>query len=229
MTPRKPRRASLRRNSPQNGSASEGADVETQHLAPAVAVDADGDHHGDRDDAAAAADFQVGGVEPNIGPVAFDGTAEEGFDLLVEFLAQPADLALGDAVHTQGAHEVVDRAGRDAVDVGLLDDRRDRLLGQPAWLEKAREVAAFAQLGDAQLHRAGPCLPIAVAIAVALSQAVRRALARRRAGAAFNVQLHQPLGRKADHPAQEIRVGGLLQKRLKGHSLVGHRRAPRLR
>src|SRR5208283_3836247 len=31
-------------------------------------------------------------------------------------------------------------------------------------------------------------------------------------------------GRKADHPAQEIRVGGLLQKVLKGHSFVGHRR-----
>src|SRR5271165_4570725 len=46
----------------------------------------------------------------------------------------------------------------------------------------------------------------------------------RRAGAAFNVQLHQPLGRKADHAAQEIRVGGLLQKVLKGHSFVGHRR-----
>src|SRR5271166_6459704 len=31
-------------------------------------------------------------------------------------------------------------------------------------------------------------------------------------------------GRKADHAAQEIRVGGLLQKILKGHSFVGHRR-----
>ena len=30
------------------------------------------------------------------------------------------------------------------------------------------------------------------------------------------------MGGEADHLAQEIRVGGLLQQRLKGHSLVGH-------
>src|SRR5208283_1240755 len=127
--------------------------------------------------------------EPDVGPVALDRAAEEGFDLVVDLLAQPADLALGDAVHAHGAHEVVDRAGRDALDVGLLHDRRDGLLPQPARLEKAGEVAARAQLRDAQLDRAGPRLPIAVAIAVALSQAVRRALAMRRTGAAFNVQL----------------------------------------
>ena len=51
----------------------------------------------------------------------------------------------------------------------------------------------------------------------------------RRSRAALNIQLHQPLGREADHPAQKVRVRGLLQKRLKGHSLVGHRRVPRLR
>ena len=79
---------------------------------------------------------------------------------------------------------------RVAMNVGLLHDRRDGLLGQPARLEKAREVAALAQLRDAQLNRASPRLPIAVAIAVSLSQAVRRALAMRRTGAAFNVQLH---------------------------------------
>jgi hypothetical protein len=102
-------------------------------------------------------------------------------------------------------------------------------LGQPARIEKAREVAALAQLGDAKLHRSRPRLPVAVAVAVALSEAARGAIAMRRAGAAFNVQLHQPPGRKADHPAQKVRVLGLLQKRLKRHSLVGHRRVPRLR
>src|SRR5208283_2430414 len=61
---------------------------------------------------------------------------------------------------------------RVAMNVGLLHDRRDGLLGQPARLEKAREVAALAQLRDAQLNRASP----------------------------------------------------LLQKVLKGHSFVGHRR-----
>src|SRR5580658_4517343 len=115
------------------------------------------------------------------------------------------------------------------MNVGLLHDRRDGLLGQPARLEKARKVAALAQLGDAKLHRAGPRLPVALAVAVALRKAIGRALAMRRSRAAFDVQLHQPLGRKADHPAQKVRVRGLLQKRLKRHSFVGHRRVPRLR
>src|SRR5580658_4390110 len=115
------------------------------------------------------------------------------------------------------------------MNVGLLHDRRDGLLGQPARLEKARKVAALAQLGDAKLHRAGPRLPVALAVAVALRKAIGRALAMRRSRAAFDVQLHQPLGRKADHSAQKVRVGGLLQKRLKRHSFVGHRRVPRLR
>jgi hypothetical protein len=39
-------------------------------------------------------------------------------------------------------------AGRDARDVGLLDDGDERLLGAAARLEEAREVAAAAQLRD---------------------------------------------------------------------------------
>ena len=109
-------------------------------------------------------------------------------------------------------NEVVDRAGRDALNVGLLHDRGDGLLRHPARLEKAREVAALAQLGNAKLHRAGARLPVAVAVAVALSKAIGRTFARRRAGAAFDVQLHQALGGKADHLAQKIGVRGLFQK-----------------
>ncbi len=37
-----------------------------------------------------------------------------------------------------------------------------------------------------------------------------------------NLEFHQPFGRKADHLAQNIRVGGLLHKRAKVHHLVGH-------
>jgi hypothetical protein len=42
-------------------------------------------------------------------------------------------------------------------------------------------------------------------------------------GLALNLQLHQALGGKADHLAQQIGVGALLQKRANGHHLVGHR------
>jgi hypothetical protein len=42
---------------------------------------------------------------------------------------EAADLALGDAAGAHGLHQVVHRAGRDAVDVGLLDHRGESLLG----------------------------------------------------------------------------------------------------
>ena len=43
------------------------------------------------------------------------------------------------------------------------------------------------------------------------------------AGQPLDFQLHQALGREADHFAQKIGVGALFQKRAKGHHLVGHR------
>ena len=45
-----------------------------------------------------------------------------------------------------------------------------------------------------------------------------------RARAALDVQLHQALGGETDHLAQIIGVGGLFQKRLQGHSVLGHLR-----
>ena len=44
-----------------------------QNLAATIRVDAHGDDDRDGHDAAAAPDLQVGGVDPQIGPVAFDG------------------------------------------------------------------------------------------------------------------------------------------------------------
>ena len=200
-----------------------GADVHAEHLAPAVAVDADRDDHRDRDDAAVLAHLHVGGVDPEIGPVALDRPVEEGLHLAVDLLAQPADLALGDAAHPHRLDQLVDRAGRDALDVGFLDHRGERLLGHPPRLQEAREVAALAQLGDAQLDRAGAGLPVAVAVAVALGQPLGALLAVAGAGQLADLQLHQPLGGKADHLAQQIGVGGLLHQRPQAHHLVGHR------
>jgi hypothetical protein len=36
-------------------------------------------------------------IEPDIGPVALDRTIEEGFDPIIDLLAQPVGLTLGDA------------------------------------------------------------------------------------------------------------------------------------
>ena len=143
--------------------------------------------------------------------------------LLVDLLAQPRHLALGDAGHAHRLDQIVDRAGRDALDVGLLDHRGQRLLGHPARLQEAREVAALAQLRDAQLDRAGARLPDPVAIAVALVDPLGAALAMGGAGQPLDLQLHQALGGEADHLAQQIGVGALLQQRAKVHHLVGHR------
>jgi hypothetical protein len=62
-----------------------------------------------------------------------------------------------------------------------------------------------------------------VAVAVALSKPLGALLAIAGAGLAPDLQLHQALGGKADHLAQQVGVGALFQKRAKGHHLVGHR------
>ena len=59
-----------------------------QHLAPAVGVDADGHDDGHRDNVVIAADFDVGGVQPEIGPVALDRPGQEGIHTLVDLAAQ---------------------------------------------------------------------------------------------------------------------------------------------
>jgi hypothetical protein len=170
LTPARPLRLSLRSGTytfrQPEGLGLRGADVHTEHFAPAVSVDGHRDGHGDRDDPPVLTDLDVGGVDPKIGPVPFDGPGEEGVHPPVDLFAQPTDLALGNAGHAHGLDQIVHRAGRDALDVGFLDHRRQRLLRHPARLQKAGKIAAFAQLRDTQLHSPGPGLPVALAVAV---------------------------------------------------------------
>lgn len=76
---------------------------------------------------------------------------------------------------------------------------------------------------DAQLDRAGPGLPVAIAVAVALDQPLGRALTVPRPGQALHLQLHQPFSSKANHLAQQVGIRALLQKPTKGHPVIGHR------
>ena len=202
------------------------ADRHAQDLAAALVVDGHSHGHRDRDDASGLAHLHVGGVEPQIGPVALQRSIEEAVDLIVDLAAQPGDLALGGARHPHRLNQIVDRAGRHPLDVGLLDHRSQRLLGHPPRLQEAREVASLPQLRDLQLDRAGPRLPGPVAVAVAMGDTIRRALAVPGAGQALNLQCHQPLGREADHLAKQIGIGALLQKRAQGHHVLGHRGSP---
>src|SRR3546814_20796880 len=79
-----------------------------------------------------------------------------------------------------------------------------------------------------QFDRAGTGLPVPVAVAVAMVTPFGAALAMAGAAQALALQLHQPLGRKADHLAQECRIGALLQKGAKGDLVLGPRGGPRV-
>ena len=72
-------------------------DTEANNLPPAIGVGGDGDYGRHRDDAAALADLEVGGVEPQVGPFALERAIEEGTNPFVDLLAQFGDLALRDA------------------------------------------------------------------------------------------------------------------------------------
>jgi hypothetical protein len=100
--------------------------------------------------------------------------------------------------------------------------RGSRKLGKYESLRSFGRTNAPHSPCDAQLNRAGPRLPIPVAIAVALDEPVGRTLAVACAGLGADFHLHQPLGGEGDHLAQNIRVGGRLHQRAKGHHLVGH-------
>ncbi len=66
-----------------------------EHLAPAVGVDAHGHDHRDRDlttkssqgDLVVAPGLHVGGIQPDIRPVAFDRPRQEGVDALIDLAA----------------------------------------------------------------------------------------------------------------------------------------------
>ena len=122
------------------------------------------------------AHLHIGRVQPDVGPVALERPVQEG-RIFVDLAAQPETWLFEMPVIAHRLDQVVDRAGRDALDVGFLDHRRQRLLRHPARLQKAREVAALAQLRDAQLDRPGAGLPVAVAVPVAMVDAIGAAFA----------------------------------------------------
>src|SRR5687768_18495121 len=105
------------------------------------------DHQRLVDDAAAVADLLDLRVEEQVRVAALQRAGPERVDVLIERLADPADLALADP-QPQTLDQLVDPAGRDAADIGLLDHPEQRLLGAPARLQNARKVAALTDLGD---------------------------------------------------------------------------------
>jgi hypothetical protein len=153
-------------------------DVDADDLPPAGVVHAVGDDQCLAAHPAAVADLLDLGVQPQIHVVALQRALTKRLDLLIQQRADPADLRLGDP-QPETLDELVDAPGRHAAHIGLLDHRHQRLLAAPARLQKRREVAALAQLGDLQLDLPGPGVPAARPIAVAMRRAVLGALTQR--------------------------------------------------
>jgi len=137
-------------------------------------MDPVGDHQGLMADPARLPDPLHLGVQPQIRVGALKRSLTEYGDLFVQAAAQPADGVLAHRLQPQLLDQPVDLAGRDAVDIGLLHDRDQRLLGPPARLQKAREVRPGPQLGDGQLQLTDPGVPAARPVAVTLGLAAAR-------------------------------------------------------
>jgi hypothetical protein len=63
------------------------ADVQAQHLPPAVAVRPHRHDDGDRHDPALLAHLHIGGVDPEVRPIALDRPVEKGVHPFVDLLA----------------------------------------------------------------------------------------------------------------------------------------------
>lgn len=105
------------------GSVLRGADVTAKNLASAIGVDARGDDHGHLDDPPLLADALREGVHPDVAiRTGIERALQEGADLPVQLGADAGYLARRDALAAQGADEVIDAAGGDALHVGRLHD-----------------------------------------------------------------------------------------------------------
>ena len=115
------------------------ADGEAEDLTVAAGGDPGGDHDRPRHDLmqVGVAGFDVGRVQVDVGELDVGERAvAERVDLDVELGADPRHLRLRDPrVDPQRLHQIVDRAGRDALDVGLHDHRVQRLIDPPARLD----------------------------------------------------------------------------------------------
>ena len=190
LDPAQARRARLLRKLDPEGFGLRRADVQPDNLASAIAVDRHSDYRGDRDNAAALALLQVGGVEPQIRPLAGQWPIEKSMHPLVDLFAPLGNLRLADPRQPHRLHQIVDPAGRHAADPGLLDHRDQRLLRALAGFEKRRKVAALPQLRNA-LQRTEPSVEGAAAIAVTPGGALAAALIAPGTDHPLDVALHQ--------------------------------------
>jgi hypothetical protein len=87
------------------------AEPQADDFAPSFGRDRHGDYRRDRDNAAAIADLEVGGIEPQIRPLAVDRAVEEGSHPFIDVFAQLGNLALRYAGKAHRLHQLVDTPG----------------------------------------------------------------------------------------------------------------------
>ena len=167
-------------------------------------------------------------VQPQIRVGTGQRPLPEHGDLLVQPAAEPADGVLAHPLQAELLDQPVDLAGRDPVDVGLLDDRDQGLLGPPARLQERREIATLPQFRDGQLQLPNPGIPAPLAVAVSLAPAaVRGALTQLSAGQCGRFGIHQLLDQPRDTVAQDVGVlisHELVDQVSSGHPVaLGHR------
>ncbi|MBB6547063.1 hypothetical protein HD593_001858 [Nonomuraea rubra] len=207
-------------------------DLQAEHLALAVGVDAGGHQRVHVDRAAALTHLLGQGVDPDEGVRAgVQGACAEGFDLLIQHLGHLRDLALGDVLDAELLDQLVHPPGGDAEQVAGGHHADQRLLGPPPSLQQpVRVVRARAQLRNRQLDRARPGVPLARPVAVTGVGPLVAALPVGGPAQAVGLGRHQRLGHGLHHGSQQIRVTGLdllRQPPLRRHTVVrGHRRSP---
>jgi hypothetical protein len=111
------------------------------------------------------------GVEEQVGVATLQRPGPKRLDMLIQRRADAADLRLRDP-QPEALHKLIDAPRRDPADIGLLDDRKQRLLRAPARLQEAREVAALPDLRDLQLDLARPGIPAPGPIAIAMRRTI---------------------------------------------------------
>lgn len=156
-------------------------------------------------------------------PCALERPRQEGVHPLVDLGAEAADLALRHAACAHRLDQIVHRARRDTVDIGLLDHCNQGLLRRAAGLEEAWKVTALAQPRDLQRDPTRTGIPVTVAVSIALHLPHRRSRALGRACPGLNLGVHDPFRREGQHLAHKITISLLLNKLDQRHSLFGHR------
>ena len=123
----------------------------------AVRGDADRDDDGLGHDPVTDPGFAIGGVEEHVGEVlGGEGAVAELGNFRIQARADPGHFRLGDSsVSAEGFDEVVDLAGRDAVNIGLHHHSEEGLVDATAPLQECGEERASAQLRDLQIEVSG--------------------------------------------------------------------------